>query len=521
MKKTIYIIACTLIALVYLISAYPVMGEFGFGPKFDSPDETANYFWVQQFANQGTLVAPEPGNQQAQNQIHPRSINVRDDGSLVPGSFLGMILLLGIVAKLATMYVVPFVTPVLSLVALVAWYNIVKKLFDAKVATVATWLVIVNPAWWYFAIHGLFPNTLFVSLVVIASGLLLSVTKQSQWRLIVGCVVAAVAVTVRTAEVVWVAAVVLTLLIAMRQQYTWKYFVTAVLCGVLVLASVGALQQAIYGSALATGYSQLHELDNSCQLCSIASSLFIPFGFHPRAAWNNFWQYFATSFWPLTLLAAVGVIVFISRFSKKTKAQKVFLFGSGILGIFLTLYYGSWLTNDAATLSLNTISIPYYRYWLPLILITSVFAAITIEKITSRYLPKYQAVTHALIMAIWIAVTIPTVYWQHDDSVFNVRQRINQYHAQAQMITSLTGEDAVVITSRKDKVIFPQRRVMHTLVPLAQNQTILESAKSISGTTDIYYWALDDEKAALQEQEVIAEEIKSLTGQEVLYKLSL
>src|SRR3989338_2867794 len=59
--------------------------------KLNSPDETANYFFIKQFAQSGELSVREELNL-VSPIVHQRSVNVRGD-QLVPGGFIGLILL--------------------------------------------------------------------------------------------------------------------------------------------------------------------------------------------------------------------------------------------------------------------------------------------------------------------------------------------------------------------------------------------------------------------------------------------
>ena len=93
---------------------------------FNTPDETANYFFIQKFAENnsstGGLKILEPlNNASPQWQlVHPRSITALD-GNLTPGGFLGFIIILGTLAKIIGLQGVFFCLPIFSIFAVVCF----------------------------------------------------------------------------------------------------------------------------------------------------------------------------------------------------------------------------------------------------------------------------------------------------------------------------------------------------------------------------------------------------------------
>ncbi|MEK7139596.1 MAG: hypothetical protein AAB817_02750, partial [Patescibacteria group bacterium] len=121
-----------LLALLTLVFLYGVLTLTGISfsplpPRFNSPDETANYFWANRLAHSRGLRLAEPLNAVAGQQIHLRSDNVTAAGDVVPGSFVGWIIFLGGWGWLVGSWAIPWVTPLLAVMALWCWYRLILK----------------------------------------------------------------------------------------------------------------------------------------------------------------------------------------------------------------------------------------------------------------------------------------------------------------------------------------------------------------------------------------------------------
>ena len=68
---------------------------------FSWPDAMANNFFIGEFIANSDFVKDEVLNENLKNAIHPRSTNVVN-WNIVPMSFLGMLILFGMIGKLIT-----------------------------------------------------------------------------------------------------------------------------------------------------------------------------------------------------------------------------------------------------------------------------------------------------------------------------------------------------------------------------------------------------------------------------------
>src|SRR3989338_1108006 len=83
-------------------------------PIFNSPDETANFYFAKTFAQTGQLQFTDIKNQLADGLIAPRSMRVIENRT-IPAGFIGLPLLAGLLAKIFGFRVIFLVTPIMAL----------------------------------------------------------------------------------------------------------------------------------------------------------------------------------------------------------------------------------------------------------------------------------------------------------------------------------------------------------------------------------------------------------------------
>src|SRR4030042_5554451 len=107
-----------------------------------SPDENANYFFSKLAAEKGTLMSYERLNEGIAPIVHPRSINVNQENYLVPGSFLGIILIYGFFAKIFGSNAIIFLTPFFACLGALFFYGIIKRIFSWQAAFISSSLIL-------------------------------------------------------------------------------------------------------------------------------------------------------------------------------------------------------------------------------------------------------------------------------------------------------------------------------------------------------------------------------------------
>jgi 4-amino-4-deoxy-L-arabinose transferase-like glycosyltransferase len=527
-KRQRLIIICLFLffAIAYFWLATPIKTETQVGNRFDWPDETANYFWIDHFSKTGELVVPESLNQPAQNQIHPRSFNVRQDGSLVPGSFLGLIILFGLIAKGFGSWIIIYLTPALALLGAVCWYGIINHLFNRKIAGIATALLLFHPAWWYYSVTSLLPNVAFVSLILISLFLFLvapkyhhALARKGDWLIFsLSALILGIAINIRPSEIIWVSFLFIILWWIERSRIKIKHLIIFGVFFCLPFLVTGFYQQNIYGNFLTSGYDQLHLEQSSCQWCEVVKSLTLPFGFHPRLAYDMAWQYIVIMFLPWVILGVVGLLGMIKQSHHQRRPFLFYLPVTILLAAWLVIYYGSWQFDDVMTLDLNSLGVSYVRYWLALYIAMLPFVALGIVTISHVFKERWQKLAIGLIIFVLAGYSAYQTLYSAQDSIMPVRERIFSYKQVSQEVIEQTPEDSVIITQRKDKVLFPDRKVIHRFKDLENDQELWDIIVSLDAFVPVYYFALapvnNNDFGGLFELSIL-----KTIGSEVLYEI--
>ncbi len=144
---------------------------------WNSPDEMSQAFFIKLFATHGSFAYPEPLNFVTNNLIHPRS-TVVVDGFIVPGGFIGLPLFYGSLMKIFGNAVLYLATPILTVLALLAFFRLVSAVWGRSVAWIATIEFAAHPAVIYYTARGLFPNMVFLDLLIL--GAMFLITRP--WR---------------------------------------------------------------------------------------------------------------------------------------------------------------------------------------------------------------------------------------------------------------------------------------------------------------------------------------------------
>lgn len=488
------VIVSLIFLIVYLWLAIPVATSFNIDNRFDWPDETANYFWSKQFAQTGELFVFQPLNLTAQNQIHPRSFNVRTDGSLVPGSFLGLILLDGFLAKLFGTWLIIYITPILSVLGVLAFYGIIKEIFDSRVAKISAVLMFINPAWWYYSVTTMLPNVAFVSFVLISVYCLLKSRHHRLTLMVCSGLSFGLAISIRPSEIIWLIFVYLAVFLYVRRGLKFVNLVYFSAAAALMMLPTLYFQQLTFGNFLTSGYEQLNtDSATVCGACELTKSLILPFGFHPGLAVQNFWTHYLSRIWWLSLLSVLGFVSFLTRSSRQKNEIWGYVAISAFIFSWLGIYYGSWQFADQLTVNLNTLGLSYVRYWLPLYLLALPFTALGLIWLSGFIRLKWRRASLVIMLIILLYPAAKLTLHDKADSILPVKARIAAYKKEAAAINQVTAPDAIIITVRKDKVLYPERQVIHTFDSLGENQELQDIVLKLSKIAPVYYLALTPE----------------------------
>ncbi len=456
------------------------------GGIYVSPDETANAFFAQQFAERGSLSSFDSLNVDLKDALHPRSV-VSLAGRLVPGSFIGLPVLYGFLIAVTGGWMLPFLTPLIAAVAVFAWYAVTRRLFDREIGLLSAVLLAVHPAWWYYSARSLMHNVTFAAFLIFAGYFL--VVRPSRGKkfadldLVLAGVCAGLALFVRASEVSWVALAALAAAAAYRGRgVAWREIALFAVSAAVALLPMAVINQATYGSPFATGYTAVSEdtEENGEQILGTGDAAepvsgiqypvfraLFPFGFSYKDIGKNVLSYGAGLFWWMTALILVGFpAAFPTRAVAKElrRPRRAYLAFAVAACAYLAVMYGSWTFFDNPDPTQVTIGNSHVRYWIPVFVLLTPFAAHAIRWVSHRALTETarRLAVAALVLAC-VGLSVRATFFSPQDGLVYAAQGLEASRDIRARVLDLTEPDAVIVVDRGDKLFFPERRVRYPL----------------------------------------------------------
>jgi hypothetical protein len=447
----------------------------------NSPDEQANFFFAQTFAQTGGLFVQEPVNEILGGLLHPRSMLAIGE-MIVPVTFVGFPLLAGILAGVFGGYGAQLLTPVLAVLALIAWHKTVRTVFDdERLADIAALFLMIHPVFWHYTARTMMHNVAFVSFLLFAAWALLTKPFARGWmNALVGGVFTGLALSLRTSEGLWVLGLVAAYFFFHERAQRWQAGLGWLVGCFLALTPFFALNTSLYGSPLTTGYTYTSDVavEEVVPVEEVHEALpgmlayVFPFGIHERNILENVWHYGFKLYWWMSGLAVIGIWFLWQRQNGKT-----WIAVTGLLAVWLAVVYGSWMIYDNPDPTVISLANSHTRYWLPLFTLASVMSAAVVVR-----LPRLvQGVVIVTVMALsgWLTFVAP-------DGLLPIRAALAENQEKQEMILAHTPDNAIVIVDYADKYVFPHRRVV---VPLRSEQTYAELS-TLAQTAPLYYFGI-------------------------------
>ena len=474
-KNNWQIVSLSILAGIFLfVYSFLSIATQNENSKFNSPDETANYFFAKRFAETGKISYFEPLNLEAGDIIRPRSAQSMD-GKIAPTSFLGIILLYGFIAKIFGVWIIPFLTPFLAIIGVLFFYKLIKKIFDKNIAFFSSLFLLFCPAFWYYSEKSMYHNIGFVVFLII--GIYFFSAKTAA----VSGLFFGLAISFRSSEIFLLAIIFLILLFFYKKNIKFKQIALFLAGLILPFLPILYFNSQLYGNPFISGYTaNIQGAENSASgVFSAMIKLFFPFGFYPLKALVNFYNYFIKLFWFLAIPSILGFFVFLK--SRKTEIQKIYLLIYALISAWLIFYYGSWQIKDNISASDIIIGNSYVRYWILIYVFALPFLIIFLKKL---YNQKKKFFVFAFIF-VYLVFSINAVIIQGEESILSVRKNILSYQKTADEVFATTEKNAIIITAYGDKIFFPQRRVVRSEVA---DYAIFEKINKIIKETPIYYY---------------------------------
>jgi len=342
----------------------------------------------------------------------------------------------------------------------------------------------------------------------------------------------ALALAIRTNEVVWVLAILLFLSIVYFSKIKWQYGLLFGLTCLVVFMPIFYYNQVTYGNYLSFGYLRIDQgSDFVSQLptefktgtnpvLNFFLSILLPFGFHPKTALINFYNYFISLFWWFFAAALLGIFSYIKRYQAKEKAVYLFIFL--LVSLYLVIYYGSWVFNDLMTLQLNKIGISYVRYFLPIFIGCLPMVTLFFLDLVSFFKSKAKIYISLLLFFVFLGFSINIIFLSKNDGLISIKQNIAAYNQINKKVAALTESNAVIISERSDKIFWPERKV----IVYANNPDDMASwSNLIYAGVPIYFYAYEGETYLgqldydLGSFDLALSEPQAITPTENLYKI--
>lgn len=505
-RKNKEVISLTILSVVFFIGyLFLYTNPFLLGPGngaalshlvLNQPDESANYLFIRQLALHDKFGYDEPLSAVSLSQVHPRSTTVIGN-KLVPISFPGFIVLTAFISKILLMFVglgwfnllaVSF-TPFIAVLTPLFFYGFLRRIFEKKVAWLASSGLFVLPVWWYYASRPFQHNILFVFFCVLmlyCFGVFWEKKDRPYkvlWAFLIGLFFG-LAVYIRPSETAWLSGLFIVFLVLTRQAWHLREYLALGSAVVAVMVIFLATQTAFYGNPFGSGYvrpmatGEAGLVSMGPQGIPMVKALFLPFGFHPRVMMSNFTGYFIKLFGLWTLLAFAGFITWLitsfrnlaldTKYLILNTYQRLYVLLFGLISLYLLIFYGSWLFFDNLV---NQFSIgsSHARYFLPIYVFSLPLAAWFLLWLWRRsWILKIAAVTLTLALLVFSALEV----FAPLEGLAKIKNTLTDYRDWQGRVYDLTPADAVILTRYADKYIFPGRKVIPGWQEPEQIQTL-------------------------------------------------
>ena len=463
---------------------------------YNAPDEAANAMFARGIKEEGQLIRPIT-RPDLPSSVVPRGVHRTRQG-LIPVGVVSVPIILGSLAKVAGIKGVPFVIALFCSLGILAWYHFLRPLFGNKLAIIASQILALHPFVLYWGGRPFMPNALFLSLLLISLFFLSRVLwptgpSRSSTEAVVfekpfsvepmfrrrasSCMFGfflGLAIAVRPQEGVWVILIPLILLLrpSLRRFLAWQFFIPAFL---LPIGSLLVAQTTLYGAPLQTGY---HLTPAASSPLHLIQALLFPFGFNAERVATVAYAYLFKIVWPFAGLTAIGILSLLLKkngvVGERLRKAATFTL---LLGLWLLFYYGSFEFYDRFDHNPVSIGNSFGRYFLPLYVLSSIFIASALLMIR-KYVGRF--ITVMVVCGITV-FSLALVFWGSDESFARIAGVSRENREIKTAILEATPLDAIILTDRADKILYPEREVV----------TVFRSAKfSQSRFEELYTYSL-------------------------------
>jgi hypothetical protein len=442
--------------------------------QFNSPDETANYYFLERLAESNEVPVLQKWES---NAVHPRSTLVWRD-SLVPVSFTGFLYIFILIYKFFGIIGVILTLGVLLWLFYCLWFRWLKDSQSKKLAIIATILLFFNPALFYYALHPFYHNFIFILFAFL--GIIFYFRKKT-WADRLASVLLIFALWVRPIEIIWLLPLLISTWIYLK--WGWKKSIIHLLViGITSLTLFALSNYLVYGDPILFGYI-LPNLDGGMEN-DLSLSLSSGILFNLKTIILNVRDFFFILFWPWAALLVLSLITIIMTWARQSRFIKWNVISWFMVSSILFVYYGSWSLNEHIVSGTVSIGNSFVRYWLPVYLLSIPFIAYLLA-LMWKFKLKYFVIAILIFLSFW---SINSTFFEHDDSFYYVNQNLQSYIKEKDYIKLfIPEENSVVVIDREDKILFPYYAVMH-MSEFRNVEVLVEIAGLLNKDVNVFYY---------------------------------
>jgi hypothetical protein len=466
-----------LLLIIFLAIAYFLIQFFYMGHRLPvSPDESQALYFSQNLATSGTLISKNDLNTEYSEHIFAARQYVQRDGDTSPSAFLGYLLILAALQAISPILLYA-AGPLLAAGSLLFIYLIARRLFEERIAIFSIILTGTFPVftYWMTSYYNNMAETFFV-LATVYFAIRAMHSRNIMYYALIG-IFAASAIWIRYTNALLLPVGIIIYAIVQRGKILPKGIIVTLIVGIVSLAPLIVINNALYGSPFKFGQSSTDQLVYDIADSSIPKEILpslVPFRSVEILATNL--QAYLYLFTPAILL--LGVLGMLHAWHKIKSIKKEIILLS-VLAISWLLYYmgGVYFGYGAEPL----LSSSYTRYLLLVYIILIIFFSNTI----SSFLPK------RLQILLVTTICISSVYSSYDN-ISSLRSQSQSSYAWLQAVKMDTPADSVIFVKGADKVLYPER---DTALYLTLSKETKYGKDGISKTIMLMKEILDDGKS--------------------------
>jgi len=442
--------------------------------QFNSPDETANYYFLNHLSKTGEVPVLQSWES---DSIHPRSMLVWRD-SLVPISFTGFLYFFLLVYKVLGVVGVIIVLGLLLYSFYLLWYRWLQKYQSKKLAIIATLLLVFNPALLYYALHPFYHNFIFILFVFLA---VLFYFQNNIWSSRLAALLSILALWIRPVEFIWFIPLLVSVWIYLR--WNWKKgFLHLIVIAVTSLSLFSLSNYLVYGDPMLFGYilPNANRISTSSLVWGENLLIFAKV----KILFLNIKNFFFSLFWPWTAVLILSLIVVVMTWARQSRFIKWNTISWFMLTGILFLYYGFWNLDEHIVSGTVSIGNSFVRYWLAIYLLSIPLIAYLLA-LMWKFKLKYLVIGILIFLTFW---SVNSTFFEHDDSFYYITQNLQKYISERSYVKIFIPKtNTIVIVDREDKVLFPYYAVMH-MSEFKDIEVLVEIAELLNKGVEVYYY---------------------------------